>query len=149
MVGRANTMIAVYELESRHLVTQSRPMDHGKAQLLVASKLRIGTTYAIIIEFSDETAAQDGQAHTKCEHFVMSVRTWSSSNLCNSNSYKTHDGERINVEVADSPSLYNLKMSAKHLEQEIQILGNETVEVQIAVDSQDTLYRPELSLKSK
>lgn len=149
LVVKANTMIAVYELESRSLVTQSKPMDNGKTQLLVASKLRVGTVYAIIIEFSEEPGSVDGNAHQNCDHFVLSIRTWDSTNLCRSQEFSSFQESKIQTGQDSQTSIFNLNMKTKVLEKEIVVKGDKPLELVIGVDSIDTLYKPELTLSLK
>jgi hypothetical protein len=64
------------------MVVQSRPVEAAKAQLLIATELDVGTTYTIILEFSEQVGGLDGEGAGKCGNFVMAIRTWDSQKAC-------------------------------------------------------------------
>lgn len=63
-------------------MAQSRPVEEAKAQLLIATELEVGTTYAIILEFSEVAGTLDGEGAGSCDHFVMAIRTWDTKSAC-------------------------------------------------------------------
>jgi hypothetical protein len=76
LLAKSNSKIAIYKESDKKLVAQSRPVEEAKAQLLIATELEVGTTYAIILEFSEVGGVLDGEAAGSCDHFVMAIRTW-------------------------------------------------------------------------
>ena len=76
LLAKANSKIALLDGSGRSLVAQSRPVESGRAQLLIATRLRPDTVYTIVLEFSEAAGGQDGEAAAACEHFVMAVKTW-------------------------------------------------------------------------
>jgi len=60
LLAKANTKVSLIETSSRSLLAQSRPVEAGKAQLLIATKLKVSIAYTIILEFSAATGSGDG-----------------------------------------------------------------------------------------
>ena len=79
----------MYRESDKRLEAQSRPVEEAKAQLLIATELEVGTTYTIILEFSEQVGVLDGEGAKKCGHFVMAIRTWDSRKECLKSSSST------------------------------------------------------------
>jgi hypothetical protein len=71
LLAKSNSKIAIYRESDKRLEAQSRPVEEAKAQLLIATELEVGTTYTIILEFSEQVGVLDGEGAKKCRHFVM------------------------------------------------------------------------------
>ena len=67
--------MAILEQSSRSLVAESKSQEGGDAQLVVATHLRVGTPYVLLLEFSAEPGSLDGAASEACDHFYMALKT--------------------------------------------------------------------------
>jgi hypothetical protein len=59
-LAKANSKMAILEQSSRSLVAESKSQEGGDAQLVVATHLRVGTPYVLLLEFSAEPGSLDG-----------------------------------------------------------------------------------------
>ena len=76
--------MAIIEERSRSLVAESKSQENGDAQLILATKLRVGTPYVLLLEFSEQPGTLDGAAAEACVNFYMSMKTWDSNHVCSS-----------------------------------------------------------------
>lgn len=81
LLAQSNSKVSLLNDESRKLVAESRPIDDGQAQLLIASELEEGKKYIIILEFSQKHGAIDRQGLGNCHNFVLAIKTVSSSQM--------------------------------------------------------------------
>lgn len=59
-LAKSNSKASILKKEDRKLVAESRPIDQGSAQLLIAQDLSAGTQYIIVLEFSERHGAIEG-----------------------------------------------------------------------------------------
>lgn len=59
-LAKSNSKASILNQEDRKLVAESRPIDQGSAQLLIATELTAGTKYVILLEFSERHGAIEG-----------------------------------------------------------------------------------------
>lgn len=76
--------MAILEESGRSLVAESKSQEEGDAQLVVATDLRVGAHYLILLEFSAEPGSLDGAASEACDHFYLAFKTWDSDSICSS-----------------------------------------------------------------
>ena len=74
--------MVLLETRDRTVLAQSRSIEKGKAQLLVATKLDPNVQHTLLLEFSESIGGIDGEASQDCVNFVMAMRTWDSNNAC-------------------------------------------------------------------
>ena len=60
LLAKSNCKVSLLNEDTRHLVAESRPIDDGQAQLVIATELQEGIKYVIILEFSQKQGAVDG-----------------------------------------------------------------------------------------
>lgn len=82
MVARSNSKISLYKEEGKKMIAQSKPIDNGQSQLLIAKNLEVNVAYTIVLEFSERMENLDGQSTGGCESFIFSFKTWDSNNVC-------------------------------------------------------------------
>jgi hypothetical protein len=66
LLARGNSKVTLLESETRETIVQSRPVDQGKAQLLIATQLVPLKTYILVLELSEETDNQDKKSVMEC-----------------------------------------------------------------------------------
>lgn len=80
-LAKSNCKASILNKEDRKLVAQSRPIDQGSAQLMIATDLTAGNKYIIVLEFSERHGAIEGQAARSCDNFVLAVKTADSNEI--------------------------------------------------------------------
>jgi len=97
-LANSNSKASLLNQDDRKLVAESRPIDQGHAQLLIATDLAVGAKYLLLLEFSERHGGLEGQGSRSCDHFVMAVKTVDASEL--SHSSATGDsGSALTVEA--------------------------------------------------
>ena len=84
LLARGNAKITLIEENGRYVIAESRPIEEGKAQILEATELKKGTSYAIVLELSELIGMNDGEGARGCNHFQLAVKTWNSNEKCGS-----------------------------------------------------------------
>lgn len=148
LLAKSNSKIAVYKESDKQLVVQSRPVEEAKAQLLIATELEVGTTYTIILEFSELVGALDGEGAGQCHHFVMAIRTWDSNKACIRSS-SSADLMLLTTTPDSDPQTMALSIKKKVDYRDLTISGSGKTDLQITLDYSDSFYRAEMSLKPK
>lgn len=87
LLARSNAKIALLEGSGdRKLVAQSRPVEGGRAQVLIATKLTVNSAYILVVELSEESGVMDGATAQACAPFGLAIKTWDSGRLCSDGS---------------------------------------------------------------
>jgi len=147
LLAKANSKIAVYEKSGRALAAQSRPVEAAKAQLLIATELRVGTAYTILLEFSEQVGGLDGEGAGSCDHFEMALRTWDSQKAC-SKATSQPNPSSLMTSPNSEPQTTTLLLTTKVDYKELRVDGTGPVDLQITLDYSDAFYRTEMSLKA-
>jgi hypothetical protein len=74
VLAKSNCKVSILSDDSRQVVAESRPIDDGKAQLLIADELGEGEKYVIILEFSEKHGEINNNLKT-CHHFILAIKT--------------------------------------------------------------------------
>ena len=73
VLAKSNCKVSLLSDDSRSVVAESRPIDDGKAQLLIANELTEGEKFVIILEFSEKHGEINNLK--TCHHFILAVKT--------------------------------------------------------------------------
>jgi hypothetical protein len=147
LLVKSNAKIVLLETHSRALVMQSKAVEDGDAQLLIAKSLKVGTSYIILLEFSEAEGALDGEAKEACNHFTLTIKSWDSRNICQDAQHP--DRDTITAVPDKEAKTYMLSLGPKSVKKELKISENGLVDLQIILDNSGTFYRSELFLRSE
>jgi len=109
---------------------------------LIATRLRAGQAYTLIVEFSENSEAND------CEHFVLAVKTWDSQTICVSGSNLPDlSSFATSVRVGAEPQPSTLVLAKKAARAPLTLEGEGPADLTITLDYSDAFFRPELTFR--
>jgi len=145
-LAKSNCKASILSKEDRKLLAQSRPVDKGRAQLLVATDLVVGSQYLVLLEFS-ERAGLDGRGGASCDHFVMAVKTGDAATTCMDASSGDDAGRGALTSSLDGEFRSSaIGMKKKTERRLLTIQGSGAVDLQLTLDYSAAFYRADLVL---
>lgn len=117
--------------------------------MLIATDLKTNTEYTILLEFSEEYEALDGEAGSRCDHFRMAIKMWDTKNVCAEDGGWPEAGARLSTTPGEDYSITTIPLSEKIVKKELVISGKTNTDVQIIVDNSDAFFKTDLSLKNQ